>query len=168
MFNFWRILRFFLLTVFIILIQFSFINSVGGFLSNFNLVLYFLIYAFIVYDFKTAFWITFLVGFVFDILSFYAFGIHSLSLVLTLFAVNFLSINFFTNRSLYSFWAVSVFFVLFYNIILYFLISLINLFVVNVTLVGDGFFMAALKDLFFILIIVTVSFYFFDFDKERK
>jgi rod shape-determining protein MreD len=166
--NFWRIFRLSVLAVFIILIQFSFINSFDFVWLNINLVLYFLIYIFIVYDFKLAFWVIFFVGFIFDLLSFNFFGVHTLSLVLSFFVVHFLSINFFTNRSLYSFWLVSVFFVVIYNVLVYLLISSFNIFAPNPEVIGAGFILNTLKELIFVLLLISASFYLFDFERERK
>lgn len=166
--NFWRIFRLSVLAVFIILIQFSFINSFDLVWLNINLVLYFLIYIFIVYDFKLAFWVTFFVGFIFDLLSFNFFGVYTLSLVLSFFVVHFLSINFFTNRSLYSFWLVSVFFVVIYNALVYLLISSFNIFAPSPEVIGSGFVLNIFKELFFILLLISASFYLFDFERERK
>ena len=63
-------------------------------------------------------------GFFLDALSFEFFGAYLFTLFFTLLISDFLLINFFTNRSAYSFVALTFFATIFYNFSLYFLIYL--------------------------------------------
>lgn len=97
-----------LLVLFIVTFQVSFISALPGSFSNINILLIFLVYILIISDLNIALIYALACGLVMDILSFYYFGVYSISFVVTLIVVNFLLVNFFTNRSLYAFLALII------------------------------------------------------------
>lgn len=104
--------------------QFSFISGLPAGLSNFNLILVVLIFILSLSGIEPVLWRALGAGLVLDIFSFLPFGVFLFSLSLSFLAANFLLINFFTNRSLYSFLALtaitSIFFDFIFNLINYF------------------------------------------------
>ena len=83
--------------------QVGFIDSLPGAMSNFDLVILFLLVLLMIYDVSLAFYFGLLIGYLLDISSFSGFGLHMFSLQLVL-AVSFLLLSrVLTNRSLYSF-----------------------------------------------------------------
>lgn len=162
------LLKLFLLGFFLFVFQFAFLNSLNNFLLNFNIVLFFLIYVFVVYDFNTCLIIGFFVGLLFDLFSFSFFGIYIFSIISTLYFVNFLWTNSFTNRSLYSFLTISGIFSVFYCIILYFTLYLFQDLVSFFSWFNLLFFINIFKQTFFILFLVFIFFYFFDFESREN
>jgi rod shape-determining protein MreD len=106
-------------------IRLSFISALPGWFNSFNLILAIIIFILALGSLKLALWWAIGAGVLLDIFSFSPFGVFLISLCLAVVIVNFLLTNFFTNRSLYSFFALIIFFTLFYefilNIVFYFL-----------------------------------------------
>lgn len=100
--------------------QISLISGLPGLASNLNLVLVVLIFilGFSRFDFA-AYWAVGL-GFLLEIFSFLPFGAYLVSLSLTLVIANFLLNYFFTNRSLYSFLALTGLATVIYELIINF------------------------------------------------
>lgn len=107
-----------LLIILVSLLQFSFISGLPLALNNFNLILIILIFILSLGSLKLSIWWAVSIGFLLDTFSFSPFGVFLVSLPLTIFAANFLMVKFFTNRSLYSFFALTVLTTIFYNIFL--------------------------------------------------
>lgn len=114
----------FILIAVLALFQFSFISALPFGLSNFNFVLVMLIIVLMVSSFKTSLWWAIGLGFLLDTYSFLPFGVYLVCFFLTVLVMNFLLTNFFTDRSLYSFVALtclsSICFNLFFYIFIYF------------------------------------------------
>lgn len=101
----------------------AFVKSFGSWFSYFNLGLVALIF---VLDFSGFFWSmcwALGLGFLFDIFYFHPFGIYIFCFLILVFTSYFLFIRFFTNRSLYSFLALTLIatlvFEIFYHLIVY-------------------------------------------------
>ena len=94
-----------LLVISLFIFQVSFISALPGYFSNINIILIFLVYLLIIGNLSTA--ITFAIGLgvLMDIYSFYIFGSYLSGFIFSIIVVNFLLVNFFTNRSLYAFLA---------------------------------------------------------------
>jgi rod shape-determining protein MreD len=100
------------------LFQFSFISGLPNPLNDFNLIIVVLIFILSLYGLKTALWWAAGVGFFLDIFSFSPFGVFLVCLILTVAAAYAFLINFFTNRSLYSFLALTALTTVFYALVL--------------------------------------------------
>lgn len=107
-----------LLIILASLLQFSFISGLPLALNNFNLILVILIFILSFGSLKLSMWWAVSAGFLLDTFSFLPFGVFLASLPLTILAANFFIVKFFTNRSLYSFFALTFLTTIFYNIIL--------------------------------------------------
>lgn len=121
---YYKVLLNIFLVIFLAIIQFSFIPGLPAGLENLNLVLVFLIFSLSLYNLEIALWQAAGIGVILDFFSFLPFGIFSASFVFSCAAANFLLVSFFTNRSLYSFLALTVSASLFYA----FIFNLINYF----------------------------------------
>lgn len=121
-----------LLNLFLIIIiaifQLSFISGLPWQLNQLNLFLVILIFILSLSNFTTALWLMVGIGILFDIFSFTFFGGYLICLFLTALFANFLLINFFTNRSLYSFCALIFLSSLFYKLVLNLIIIIFNFF----------------------------------------
>lgn len=87
--------------------QISLVSGLPGLANNLNLVLVVLIFILGFSGFDFAAWWTVGIGFLLEIFSFLPFGAYLFSLSLTIIIANFLLNYFFTNRSLYSFLALT-------------------------------------------------------------
>ncbi len=102
-----KILINFILIVFLVSLQGAFIPALPSYFSNINILLVFLVFTLIVNGIDRALFYAFFAGIIMDIFSFMPFGTYSFSFIFSILAANFLQINFFTNRSLYSFLALT-------------------------------------------------------------
>jgi len=106
--------------------QLSWINSWPYVFSRINIILLALILFLFFLDFKKVILLALGLGFLLDIFSWQLFGFYSLTLFTVVVLADFLLTNWFTNRSTYSFLALTFFTTLSYNFILYFLFYLSN------------------------------------------
>jgi hypothetical protein len=104
------------------LLQVAFISALPGWLSNFNFVLIVLIFILGFGSFDLAIWWSIGIGFILEIFSFLPFGAEFLTLSLTIVIASFLLDYFFTNRSLYSFLALTVLSTLVYELMINFIL----------------------------------------------
>lgn len=111
---------------FIVLLQLAFVNSAPYFFSRVNVVLLTLILFLFFLDFKTVLFLALGLGLLLDIFSFQLFGAYSLTLFLMVLLADSLLANWFTNRSAYSFLALTFFLTVAFNLILYSLFYLRN------------------------------------------
>jgi len=91
----------------LVMIQLSFVNGLPFFLSSLNVVLTAAIFVLVLAGLETALWWPAAAGVLLDAFSFSPFGLHTASLAITIILASLLLDNFFTNRSLYSFLALS-------------------------------------------------------------
>ena len=110
-----------ILALALFIVQIAFISGLPGWFSNLNLILVVLIFILVLNSFRIAWWWSAGLGLLLDIYSFFPFGLFLISLTTAVFITNFLLNNFFTNRSLYSFLALTFFATLSYKLILFFL-----------------------------------------------
>jgi rod shape-determining protein MreD len=97
------------LVLFVILLQLGFISGLPLYLSSLNLILIILVFILEIKNFKMSYLWAFMAGFLMDLYYFNAPGNYFFSLLIAVFFMNFLLENFFTNRSLYSFLALTFF-----------------------------------------------------------
>ena len=114
-----------ILIILIFLFQISFINGLPFYLFNFNFVVVLLILILGIINFKTSLYWTLGFGILFEVYSFLPTGAYLLSLIITIFLTNFLLNNFFTNRSLYSFLALTTLATIIYEFLI---VSIGNIF----------------------------------------
>lgn len=106
------------------IIHSAFISALPPFFSAINLSLIALFFILLFADLDTALIISILLGFWLDILSFSWFGLNAISLFVALYITNIILTNWLTNRSLYSFLALSSIGTIIYNLLLHILIFL--------------------------------------------
>ncbi|HNX11165.1 MAG TPA: hypothetical protein PKI61_03415 [bacterium] len=95
------------------------INSWAPGYNHLNIVLILVLVFWLSLDWKKGVLMAAACGLIMDFLSFEFFGAYTLSLVLTVVLVDFLSVNWLTNRSFYSLWFLSLLGVGIYNFSLY-------------------------------------------------
>jgi len=117
-----------ILVIILAIVQIAFISGLPSWFSNLNLILIVLVFVLGLIGFQSAWWWSIGLGILLDIYHFLPFGIFLISLSSAILLTNFLLTNFFTNRSLYSFLALTTLAGIFYNIILYFLSFISNFF----------------------------------------
>ncbi|MFA6394064.1 MAG: hypothetical protein WCW25_04295 [Patescibacteria group bacterium] len=102
-----KIIYFFFLILGLCTLQIAFIGGLPSVFSGLNVVIVALIFILALKDFSRAAILAVGAGLIEDVYSFSPFGLHIVSFFLTLLAVHFLYVSFFTNRSLYSFLALA-------------------------------------------------------------
>ncbi len=163
-----KILVCFVLALIVFLFQFSFLNSLPGFLGRLNLILFLTIWFFIFSDLKISFYFSISVGLIMDIFSFYPFGIYSISFLITFFSANFIWQNLFTNRSIYSFLALSLFITLFFNLFAYLIILPFENNLSGIFWFNGTFWLNLLKEIIWMFIGIIFSFYFINPKKDHS
>jgi len=137
-------------------VQIALISGLPGMFSNLNLALVILIFilGFSNFDFAVVWTIGF--GFLLEIFSFLPFGTYIFSLSLTIVITNFLLTYFFTNRSLYSFLALTGLATVIYQLIINFFIFI----EMNSAAVMEGnFWSSILEQIGFNLIFTFIIYY---------
>ncbi len=116
-----RIIFYILAIVGLVIFQIAFLGNLPGVFSAINPVLIVLVFISGLGSFESALWWAAGAGLLLDIYSFNVFGLYLLGLLIVALFINFLQTSFFTNRSLYSFLAVTFFAVLGYDLIIRFI-----------------------------------------------
>lgn len=156
-----------ILIVALIIGQLSFISSLPFGLNNFNFILVVLVFILMLSDFKMALWWAMGAGFLLDIYSFLPFGIYLISLFLTILVANFLLVNFFTDRSLDSFMALTFFSTLFYSLLFYLSAFSTGMLGKGVITFNQEFWLNLGIQLFLNLLFVFLFFYVISFVSKR-
>lgn len=159
----------FILIVISSLIQFSFISILPFGLDNFNFALVALIVILLVSSFSTSLWWAIGVGFLLDIYSFLPFGVYLACFFFTVLVANFLLVNFFTDRSLYSFLALIFLSSICFNFLFYSFIYFLEIFGVTsaVVVLGRIFWINLTWQIFFNTLAVFILFYVVNFVSQR-
>jgi cell shape-determining protein MreD len=97
-------------------VQIAFIGSLPFFLNALNAIIIALVWLISLREFRVVVWWSAGLGFILDLYSFLPFGLHLFSLLASVFLARWLLLNFFTNRSLYSYLALTFFAILAYEI----------------------------------------------------
>ncbi len=149
------------LIISLVVIQLSFISGLPANLNNLNLILIILIFILSLINLDTAMWWAVGAGFLLDIFSFTPFAVYLVCLFLTIVIANFLLVNFFTDRSLYSFLALvgltTVIYEFFVNVVFLFP-RLIYGGGINISL-NYGFWIEKISRLGFNLLVTLLLFY---------
>ncbi len=98
-------------------LQFFFINSLPGFWQHFNLGVIVLSFILFLFGLRPALYFILIFGFFLDIFSFQFFSFNILVLLATLMVAYFFLNSLFTNKSIYSFWAIIFINTIVYNIL---------------------------------------------------
>lgn len=157
-----------ILIIILAIFQIAFINSLPAGLNNLNLVLVVLIFilGLINLDYALAWAIG--LGWLLGIFLFAPFGIHLVSLFLTIIFSNLLLTNFFTNRSLYSFLALVGLSTIIYEIFLTSFSYLFNLFnKENLLIIHWDFWLDKLSQMALNLLATIALFYFINFISKK-
>ena len=153
----------------LVIIQLSFISGLPAGLNNLNLILVILIFILALINLDLAVWWTMGIGVLLDMFSFAPFGVYLVCLSLTIIITNFLLINFFTDRSIYSFFALAGLATVVYGILLAgagYLLQLIGGGELGLIL-NKNFWLAQLSRLCLNLLATLVIFYFVSFIGKR-
>jgi len=151
-----------LLIIGLFTVHFSFVSGLPSLLRNLNLILVILILILGMGNFKLAFFWAIGLGIFLDAYSFFSFNVFLISLVSTIILVNLLQANFFTDRSLYSFLALTFFSSVFYEICLYIFSFLDSFFSRQEFKIfwNSGFLKNELSKIFINLIAIFIFYYF--------
>lgn len=143
--------------------QMSFISGLPAGLNNLNLILIILIFILSLVNLETAMWWAVGAGFLLDVFSFMPFGAYSACLFLTIAAANFLLVNFFTDRSLYSFLALAGI----ATVIHEFFLTVVKFLANTPASLSSGFWMEKISRLGFNLLAVLLIFYLVHYISNR-
>lgn len=149
--------------------QISFIYGLPTWFKNINLIIIFIVFILSYNGYQLAFWWTVGAGLVLDMYSFAPWGTNFFSLMVTLMIINFLLVNFFTNRSLYSFAILTMSASISYRgifILLYYFINKIVEDKFRLQLNPD-FFVNEISGLFLNLLSVIIIFYLLTYISRR-
>jgi len=150
-------------------IQFSFLAGLPAGLSNLNIILLAIIFILALSGFQKSLIWALGMGIFMDIISFSGFGFYAISFALAAIMANFLLVHFFTNRSLYSFFALTTLTICFYNLINYLFKYFGNLFNSNIITasINKNFWYLLLMQLLFNLSAVFILFYLINYSSNR-
>ena len=110
-----RLIGKFFLIIILACLEISFISGLPGFLNQFNLVIISLVFILAFSELKDILLWSAGVGIIFELYSFLPFGIYLLTIISAAFFIKILITNFFTDKSLYSFLAVTFFSIIYYD-----------------------------------------------------
>lgn len=149
----------------IALFQIGFVKALPIWFSEVNLILLVLVF-FLGFDrLKTVLFWGAGMGIIYDLYAFVFFGVHTMSLLITIFLAYFLMVNFLTNRSLYSFLVLTSFTIFCFEFFSFIIINISSLifnqeflFVFN-----KAFFLYKMYGLFLNLFLMSIFLYLFNF-----
>jgi len=153
-----------LFTVFLVATQLSFISGLPAGFSNVNLILVSLIFISVIGGSKFSVWWAIGAGLFMDILSFLSFGTYLLSLVAIALLIDFSLKKWFTNRSLYTFLALTILATVSYSILIKLSSYLMHFLSGSgfILILNEKFWTNELSQLVLNLLSVAVIFYFFN------
>jgi hypothetical protein len=163
---FWRLSIILLL----VLLQITFVSGLPDGWRELNLVIIFLIFFFEFNSGKGFFWWSILVGFLFDLYFSGFFGFFVIFWPLVFLFASILSVNFFTNRSLYSFLGLAFFTYFFYYLLFNGFFYLFKLFSSNkagLFLLSKNFWLQLGEGLVVNLLAVALIFYLTNLISDR-
>ncbi|MGI6347804.1 MAG: hypothetical protein ACOXZ1_01260 [Patescibacteria group bacterium] len=154
-----KIIYFFILSLLVVVLQFSFFNTLSFSLFRINLALFLVIWYFIFKDFNSSVLLALFLGLFLDLFSFSFFGAYIISFLLTLIIAKLAWNNLFTNRSVYSFSLMTVIFALFFNLFLYLFIFLGESSFFGLWWFNKFFWFNLLVEIFYLNLGIIISFY---------
>lgn len=165
-----RILINLFLIVLVTVFQLAFINNLPAWFGQFSLIIVILIFSLEFGQSRKIIWWFLLVGFLFDIYSPLFFGLWLCFWPLVFLFAKFLSVNFFTNKSLYSFLGLGFFTTLFYYFFFHLIFYILNIMAsqsMTFFLFSKNFYINLLSGLIFNLLAVFVLFYVINFISDK-
>ena len=147
-------------SLFLASFQLSFLDSLSGSFSQINLVFLFLIFTLFLTNLKTTLYFLLAVGFFLDLFSFHFFGFYLLSLGASLILADFILNTLLTDKSLYSFWAITISSTIAYNLIGVLLTFIASGFGRVVGALASGFWQNLFYQLLWNVLGVSLFFYF--------
>ena len=155
--------------LFLIMVQFGFVSALPGVFCDVNILLIAMVFVLFLFGTEIASGWAVGLGFFKDAFSYQPFGLFILSFALSFFLAYFLLNNFFTNRSLYSFLALSASTIVGYKLVLYLLSFAFRFFgMTDLNLaIGKAFWLNEGASLFLNLAIATVIFYLINYLSKR-
>lgn len=162
---YWRFLFNFFLIIVLGVFQMAFVNSLPSWFKDINLIVIILIFILSLRGFMVGFWWAAGTALILEIFSFQPFGIYLFSLFLSFLAANYFLINYFTNRSLYSYVVLTSVSLFIYQFLLYSLNYGLHYFsqedfVLNL---DKNFFVDKLEMLLINVLVVVMFFYIYNF-----
>lgn len=153
----------------LVVIQVGLVSALPGIYGDINILLLSLVFVLFLFGSEVAIGWALCLGVFRDSLSYLPFGIFIVSFILSYFLVNFLLNNLFTNRSLYSFLALSASAILCYKTILYLLSSIFIFFgLIDLDfVVGKSFLINESMSLLLNLFITAVIYFVINFLTKR-
>ena len=140
-------------------VQIALISGLPDVASNLNLVLVILIFILGFSNFNFAAWWTVGAGFLLEIFSFLPFGTYLFSLSFTIIIANFLLNYFFTNRSLYSFLALTGLATIIYELIINFFILILIEINLAASLAAGNFLISMFEQICLNLLFTLIIYY---------
>jgi len=107
-----------LLIIILACLQIAFISGLPGFLSQVNLIIIALVFILAFGEVNDILIWSLGLGIIFELYSFLPFGVYLLGIITAAFFIKILMTNFFTDRSLYSFLAITFFSIIYYDVCL--------------------------------------------------
>ncbi|MEK7202904.1 MAG: hypothetical protein AAB653_01145 [Patescibacteria group bacterium] len=157
-----------ILIIFLVIFQIAFVNSLPAKFNNLNLILVVLIFILSLVNINYALAWAIGLGWLMDIFLFAPFGLHLISLFLTIIFSNLLLTNFFTNRSFYSTLALVGLSTIIYEFFLNSFNYLIDLFNKgNLLIITWNFWLDKSSQMVLNLLVVIVFFYFINFISKK-
>jgi cell shape-determining protein MreD len=151
------------------IIQYSFIETLPFWLGHTNILIVALIFTMSLKGRNYAFFWGGGIGLLFDIYSFLPFGIFTFLFIAVTAFIYLLSNSFFTNRSLYSFWALTFFATFFFRFVFESLRYFLNFFnsEASLFLLQKDFWLTLGEGIIMNLFLMMVLFYIFNFVSNR-
>ena len=164
-----RILLHLLGIFFLFVFQTSFIDVLPSWISELNLYLIVLIFILFLYGRGYAFFWGVALGVLLDLYSFLGFGVFVATFALTVVFIHIMAYNFFTNRSLYSFWGLILLATIFYEFSLRIIYHLVHVFTGEVPLfLSQKYFWITLgQEMIMNAVAILFFFYIFNFVSNR-
>lgn len=153
-----------LFTIFLVAIQLSFISGLPSGFNNLNLILVLLIFILALGGLRFSVWWAIGAGLLMDTLSFLPFGTYLISLAAIAFLIDFLLKGWFTNRSLYTFLALTALATFSYSILIKLASYLMHFLSGNelFLILNNEFWVNELNQLILNLLLAAIIFYFFN------
>ena len=156
-------------SIVIFIFQLSFLNSLPLYFHYISAVLITIVFVLSIGGIRDAFWWVIFFGVLADLYSFSVFGVYIISYLTVLFVLNLLLNNFFTNRSLYSFFILTIIAILIFEILSYLLIYLFS-FIFNSEFLFDinlYLFIQIIIKIFVNLVAVMLIYYILNFISKK-
>lgn len=146
-------------------LQRGFLNGVFAFSGEANALLVILVFLLVFSKFELSIIYALAFSLLFEAFSFYPGGLYLFSLLVTVVVTNFLLVNFFTNRSLYSVLVLTFFSSIIFSLVFYSFLALHNFIFLpeRTVFCFKVFLQTELQALFFNLLIALIIFYLLNF-----